>query len=295
MRPHGGLVGRTHRVRELGVDGADQVTGNPPDHLGKLDRLRDVVDEVDQHPEVEQQERLGDGRRQMGDERGAQAVDGSQGEHGVDERADEDPQRHLVADVPHEVAHHAWAELLGCQRQCQDRDGEDHTDHREDGGGDGGQDLPFGIGIPRPDPDRQRHVAVVRRDVDLERGEEEQNRDDDEDARDDPQRRPQLLPPPARQLAPVLPDAAPAAAPPPLRCRSRRHRREVHRGAPAGLTREDRAHDGKNLGSSCRLAASSSSAKSLANGYCPTSGLANNARTTSSRLPEQAAFTAKRS
>ena len=46
----------------------DQVAGDPGDDLGQLDRLGDVVDEVDEHGEVDQQESLGHRDRQMGDE-----------------------------------------------------------------------------------------------------------------------------------------------------------------------------------------------------------------------------------
>ena len=281
-------------IRELGVDRLHQVVGDAGDHLGQLDRLGDVVDEVDQHAEVDQQQRLGDRRGEVRDEVCAQAVDGDQAEHRVDERPDEDAQRHLVPDVADEVAHHAGPELLRGQRQRQDGDGEHHADDRDDGGRDGDQDLALGIGAPRADPDRERQVTVKRRDIDLERDEEQQDRDHDQDARDDPERRPQLLPAPARQLAPVLADA-------------RRLRRDGLLGADAAHRRlrihgpivhhdpHTERHDGKNRGRCCRLAPSSSSASSAANGYCPTSGLASSARTTSSRLPEHAAFTASRS
>ena len=127
-------------------------------------------------------------------------------QHRVHERADEDAERHLVADVADEVPHHARPELLRRQRQRQDRDGEHHADDRDDRGGDGDQDLALGVGAPRADPVRQRQVVVVRRQVDLERDDEQQDRDHDQDARDDPEGRPQLLPAPARQLAPVLVD-----------------------------------------------------------------------------------------
>ena len=56
------------RRRELGVDGASQVAGDAGDDLGQLDRLGDVVDEVDEHGEVDEQQRFGDGDRQVGDE-----------------------------------------------------------------------------------------------------------------------------------------------------------------------------------------------------------------------------------
>ena len=253
----------------------------------------------------------------------------------VHERPDEDAERDLVADVADEVPHHAGPELLRRQRQRKDRDGEHHTDDGDDGGGDGDEHLAFGVGGPRADPGREVDVTVERRQVDLEGHEEQQDRHHDEDGRDDPQRRPQLLPAPARQLTPVLADArrlrrddlvdvAHDGAVRSERTRDRVQTARRNAGSGSGrwrrswgschssptslpgtpMNRENTsptpgaphpAHDGKKRGRWSLFAARSSSASSAASGYWPTSGLASSARTTSSRLPEQAAWTASRS
>ena len=98
---------------ELGVDGVHEVAGDAGDHLGQLDRLGDVMDEVDEHGEVDEQQGLGDGDRQVRHEIAVGiAGDRDEGQHRVDERAHEDAQRHLIADVADEVPHHAGTELL---------------------------------------------------------------------------------------------------------------------------------------------------------------------------------------
>ena len=53
---------------KLGLDGPVEVTGDAGDDLGELDRLGDVVDEVDEDSQVHEQERLGHGDREMGNE-----------------------------------------------------------------------------------------------------------------------------------------------------------------------------------------------------------------------------------
>ena len=203
-------------------------------------------------------------------------------------------QRHLVPDVAHEVAHHARTELLRGQRQRQDRDGEHHADDRDDRGRDGDEDLALGVGAPRADPDRERQVAVVRRHIDLERRRRTAA----------PRRRPGGSERP-RTSCGTPPNASSAAGAGPSRCAPAAASTvpvgagDAHAASGPCAHRarrlHARRHDGKNRGRWCRLAPSSSSARSAANGYCPTSGLASSARTTSSRLPEQAACTARRS
>ena len=53
---------------ELGLDGPVQVACDAGDDGGKLDRAGDVVDEVDEHRQVEEQKDLGHGDREMRDE-----------------------------------------------------------------------------------------------------------------------------------------------------------------------------------------------------------------------------------
>ena len=109
-----------------------------------------------------------------------EAGDRTQGQHRIDEGAHEDPEGHLVAEIPDEVAHHPRPELLRGQGQGQDGDGEHHPDRGDDGGGDGDQDLPAGVGASRPHPPGQAQVVVVRGQVDFEGGEEQEDRDHDE-------------------------------------------------------------------------------------------------------------------
>ena len=128
--------------------------GDPGDHLRQLNGLGDVMDEVDEDAEVDQHEGLGHRGGQVRDESLADTADGAEREHGEDEGADEHAQRHLVADVAHEVPHHAGPELLRRQRQGKDRDGEHHADNRDDGGGDGDEDLALRVRTPGADPGR---------------------------------------------------------------------------------------------------------------------------------------------
>ncbi len=55
-------------VGELGIDRTHEIAGDAGDHLRKLNRFGDVMDEVDQNSEVHQQQRFRDGDRQMGHE-----------------------------------------------------------------------------------------------------------------------------------------------------------------------------------------------------------------------------------
>ena len=157
LRP-GSSPGPSRPVGELRVDRLHEVVGDPGDHLGELDRLRDVVDEVDQDREVDHQQGLGHRGGEVRDEVLAGAVDGDERQDRVHERPDEDAERDLVADVADEVPHHPGPELLRRQRQRQDRDGEHHADDRDDGGGDGDEHLALGVGGPRADPGREVDV-----------------------------------------------------------------------------------------------------------------------------------------
>ena len=208
-------------------------SGDSRDHLGQLNRLRDVVDEVDQHREVDHQQRLGHRRREVRHEGRAGTVDGHQSEHRVHEGADEDAQRDLVADVADEVPHHAGSELLRRQRQRQDGDGEHHADDGDHRGRDGDQDLALGVGTARPDPARQRQVLVEGGEVDLER-DEEQQRPRPRSECSEPPTTSSAAPPSANSAAVGGPCRhAPARASPAPRRRSRRDRRSdrTRRGA----------------------------------------------------------------
>jgi hypothetical protein len=72
------------------------------------------MDEVNEDGQVHQHESFGHGDREMGDEVRTMrnAGDSDQRQHRIDEGGHERAQRELVAEVAHEVAHHAGAELL---------------------------------------------------------------------------------------------------------------------------------------------------------------------------------------
>ena len=170
-----------------------------------------MVDEVDQHREVDQHERLGDGDREMRDERAVGFVrDRDERQDRIDERGDEDPERDLVADVTDEVPHHARPELLRREREGHDRDREHDADDGDDGRSDPDEHLATRVRTACRDPERQGQVPVVDGPVDLERGEEQETGDEHEDGRHEPEGGAECLPAPARQ--PALPAARPHLA-----------------------------------------------------------------------------------
>ena len=166
-----------------------------------------MVDEVDEDRQVDEQQSLGDGYGEMRYEHAAMAADGdrTEGERRVDEGADEDAECHLVPQVADEVAHHARTELLGGQREGQDRDREHDADDGDDRGGDGDEDLSAGIRAHRAHPERQRQVPVIGGPVDREGDREQRRGDDDEDGGHEPEGRAQRLPPPTGEFAPGFP------------------------------------------------------------------------------------------
>ena len=135
-----------------------------------------------------------------------EAGDGTQRQDGVDEGAHEDPEGQLIAEVPDEVPHHPGTELLRCQREGQDGDGEHHAHRRDDRGGDGDEHLATGIRTARLHPRRQGQMVVVRGEIDLECQQEEQPGHDDQQQRDHPQRGLERIPAPSGE--PELPAIA---------------------------------------------------------------------------------------
>ncbi len=159
-----------------------------------------MVDEVDQHGQIDQEERFGDGDREMRDEISARfARDGAEGQHGVHEGAYEHAQSELVTEVAHEVPHHAGPKLLGGKGQGHNGDREHHSDHSDDAGGDGDQDFAARVRATCPDPKRQSKVAVVSREIDRERNREQRCGHEDQYGRDQPEVGPQRFAPPTRQ------------------------------------------------------------------------------------------------
>ena len=128
-------------------------------------------------------------------------VIGDQSQHRVHEGGHEHAQRDLVADVADEVAHHPGTELLRCQRQGEDGDGEYNADHGDHRRRDGYEHLAGGVCAPRLDPERQVQMLVVRGPVDLEGNQEKEAGDHDQDGRHEPEGCPEGFPPPTGQLA----------------------------------------------------------------------------------------------
>ena len=157
-RRTGGRAGR-----RLGVDGPGQVVGDAGDDGGQLDGGSDVVDEVDQHPEVDGGQRERHRDRQVRDEG---AADRDEREHGVEEGRHEGSQGQLAAPVSDEGAQHPRPELLGGERECHDHDREDDADYRDDCPGQGRQDLPGGVRRAADHPRRQTQLPVKGRLVD---------------------------------------------------------------------------------------------------------------------------------
>ena len=73
-----------------------------------------MVDEIDQDHDVQQQHCFGDRDAEVRHE-GAVGIEGyrTKSEYRVGERANEDAEGDLIANVANEVSHHPRAELLG--------------------------------------------------------------------------------------------------------------------------------------------------------------------------------------
>ena len=179
-----------------GLQGSAEIVGDAADHLGDLDRLGHVVDEVDQHPEIDQEQAERDRHRDVGHELGGRgARDRPEGEDAEHEGGDEDAEGHLRADVTDEVAQHPRAELGGGQRQGDDGDREDHTDNGDHGRRDRRQDGAGGIRSTVVQPRGQRCRAIGVSPIDPEGHGEEDHRQEDEQGRNEPERRAQRLGP----------------------------------------------------------------------------------------------------
>ena len=190
---HGAAATRAP-IAALGLDGARQVMPDAGDHVRQLDRGRDVVDEVDEHAEIDDDQDERDRDRQMRHEVAVGAgPDRGESQHRVDERGDERAERQLRASVADEVAQHPWPELGRGQRERHDHDREHDADDRDDRGRERRQDLPRGVGVAAIHPRGQRQVAVVGRPVDRVRQDEQEDGRDDLDGRHDPQVRAQRL------------------------------------------------------------------------------------------------------
>jgi hypothetical protein len=125
----------------LEFDGLRQVFGNAGDHLWQLDLGGDVMDEVDEHRQVDQYQLECHGDREV---RHVVTViagrDRYQNKDAVDERGHKRAQGVLGAAVADEIAQHPGPELG--RRQCQrhDRDRKDDSHNGDDRARDRRQD-----------------------------------------------------------------------------------------------------------------------------------------------------------
>jgi hypothetical protein len=112
--------------RALDLDRAREVARDARDHLRQLDRHRDVVDEEDEHADVDEDEREQHGDGDVRDEVAVRArPDARERQDGVHERRHERAERDLRSAVADEVAQHPRAELRRGQRERDDHDRED--------------------------------------------------------------------------------------------------------------------------------------------------------------------------
>ena len=124
-----------------------QVFGDAGDHLRELDLGGDVVNEIDQHREIDQHQTEGGRDRDMGDE--LAPIGGSdryQHHDAIHERCHERSQRELGAAVADEIAQHPRTKLRRRQRQRHDRDGKDDADDGDHRRCNRGQDLTRRVG-----------------------------------------------------------------------------------------------------------------------------------------------------
>ena len=173
------IGGRPRPVGALNCHCLGQVLGDAGDHLRQLDLRGDVVNEVDEHREIKQDQpergRNGDVR----DEFASRAwSDRNQGDNAVDERRHERPERQLRTAIPDEVTQHAWTELGRGQRQCHDRDRKDDAHDRDHRRRDRCQDLARRIGGSTDDPARWAQATVVGGSVQAQRDREQPDRRD---------------------------------------------------------------------------------------------------------------------
>ena len=122
------------------------------------DRVRDMVDEVDEDGEADHREHDANGDGEVGHEaRTLDTFDGSQNKKAIDESADEGTQDHLVAAIAHEVAQHAGPELGRGELQGQHGDRERQSGDRDHRTRDGGKNSPGAFG---PEQIKKLHASI---------------------------------------------------------------------------------------------------------------------------------------
>ena len=133
------------------------------DHTRKLDRLGDVVDEINEHNQIDERQTECDGDRQVRHEVSVRTVrHRTERQHGEEEARDKRAERDLHATVADEVAEHPRAELGRSEGERDDEDREHESDDRDHGGCDTDQDLPRRVGRSAVDPGGERQASGVR-------------------------------------------------------------------------------------------------------------------------------------
>jgi hypothetical protein len=183
------------------IDGPGEISCDSRDHLGQLNRLGDVVNEVNEDAQIDQQQRFGNRDREMRDEI---AGDRSEREDGVDEGAHKDPQRQLVSPVSDEVPHHPGSELLRCEGERQDGDGEHHPDDGDHRSRYCDEDLTTGISASGADPKGKSQLAMVGRQVDAKGHQEEKGGHHDQNGWHQPKGGTERFPTPAGKFGPPV-------------------------------------------------------------------------------------------
>ena len=150
-----GLVPDAGRVRVPEV--RQRVGGDRADHRGGLQHVDDVPDEVGEDAEGDHREDDGDGDREIRDPVRAEGPEPDQHREAVDEDAEEGGQRQLAGQIAAEAAQDAGAQLVGRQREGDDR----HRD-RDPGDRDGGRGdrLEHAAGGVLGREDEERHADV---------------------------------------------------------------------------------------------------------------------------------------
>ncbi len=122
------------------IHGLDRLLRGPSNNARRLDRRRDVVNEVNQKSYPNEGKDQADRDRQRGDERLFTASpDGPEHHQAVCEYADKHPEHQLVEAVTHKNADDPRRVLTGRQGKSDEGDGEHHPGHRDHRAGDSGE------------------------------------------------------------------------------------------------------------------------------------------------------------
>ena len=193
IRDVGGIGLRAAVADVLRVEPVDrpvEVPRDGGDELGRLDRLGDVMEEVDEHPDAQQGEPERDGDRDLRHElRAALAgtADRAEDEDAEGEGPGEDAERRLARDVAHEERQEPRPELGRGEDQGDDRDREAEPGDGDHRAGDGREQGPRPVGAAGVHPAGE--VDVAKRRVRGEGDAGQQRSGQDHEPRDEPEGR----------------------------------------------------------------------------------------------------------